>query len=609
MPGLADVFLSEICYNDREQCYLAYLGDQPHKQGEGNKTMARTVSIGNQDFKDIRENNYFYIDKTDFIREWWENGDTVTLITRPRRFGKTLAMSMLNYFFSFRYAQSGDMFEGLSVWKEEKYRQLQGTYPVISLSFASIKSENFDSAYHRMIQELSDVFDQYSYLSDSDQLTDKDKAFLQKVDDDMDFDVAVKSLNRLSRFLYKHHRKKVIILLDEYDTPMQEAYINGYWDEMTGFIRSLFDAAFKTNQHLERAIMTGITRISKESIFSDINNLKAVTVISNKYETSFGFTEEEVFGALDEFGLQTEKPKIKEWYDGFRFGNCNSIYNPWSIINFLDEKRYVNYWANTSSNTLVSKLIREGSPAVKTVMEDLLQGKPFHTVVDEEIVFHQLDYDEYAIWSLLLASGYLKSMDGSYNDSGHYECLLALTNKEVEHTFENMFKNWFASVRTNYNGFMKALLSNNIRDMNRYINVITEGVISYLDTGGKPSLTAEPEKFYHGFILGLIVDMRDDYKIESNRESGFGRYDVIIEAKDRRHDSIILEFKVIDPERERDLHDAADDALKQIAEKKYAASLEASGVSPDRIRIYGFAFQGKKVLIKGGYLNEASMAP
>ena len=569
--------------------------------------MARTVSIGKQDYKIIRENNYFYVDKTNFIKEWWESGDDVTLITRPRRFGKTLTMSMVENFFSIENAGREDLFAGLSIWKDEKYRKLQGTYPVIFLSFAKAKGNCFELLYGFICDILYNAYRRYTNIlhnsvfskDETEEFEDR-KNFLRKH--------AVSSkisdaLNFLCDLLYKYYKKKVIILLDEYDTPMQEAYTKGCWDEMADFVKELFDATFKTNPNLERAIMTGITRVSKESVFSGLNNLKVATVISNKYQTSFGFTETEVFDSLDEFGLSSERQKVKEWYDGFCFGDCKNIYNPWSIINFLDERKYGNYWANTSSNALVSKLIQEGSPAVKTAMEDLLQGKSISAEITEDITFKQLDYDEYAIWSLLLASGYLKIEDSSYNEFGYYECLLSLTNKEMEFTFRSMFRDWFASVRTNYNGFIKALLSDNVKQMNDCINTITKNVISYLDAGKRPSAQSEPERFYHGLVLGLIAELQGEYRIESNRESGFGRYDVIMESKDNRHDSMIMEFKVIDPERERDLQSATGNALKQIIEREYAASLEASGVSHNRIRIYGFAFEGKEVLIEGGYLS------
>ncbi len=569
--------------------------------------MARTVAIGTQDFKDIREKNYFYVDKTDFIKEWWENGDSVTLITRPRRFGKTLTMSMVENFFSIEDAGRGDLFVGLSIWEEEKYRQLQGTYPVIFLSFAGVNGEDYELTYGSICDILYDVYNRYMDIihsgifskEDIDEFEDR-KRFLRK---HMISSKISDALNFLCSLLYRYYKKKVIILLDEYDTPMQEAYVNGYWDKIVGFIRALFNAAFKTNPNLERAIMTGITRVSKESVFSGLNNLKVATVISNKYQTSFGFTETEVFGSLDEFGLSSEKQKVKEWYDGFCFGDCKNIYNPWSIINFLDERKYGNYWANTSSNALVGKLIQEGNSAVKAAMGDLLQGKLFHTVIDEEIVFQQLDYDPDAIWSLLLASGYLKMIDGRYNDSGHYECLLALTNKEVRHTFEDMFKSWFAAVKENYNGFTKALLSNDLECMMSYLEVLAEEMISDLDSGNKPSKRAAPERFYHGLVLGLIAELQTVYRVESNRESGLGRYDVMIIPKDKERDGIIMEFKVFDPKKEKDLQSTADNAIKQIVEKKYAVSLRTSGVPYGRIRIYGFAFEGKEVLIEGGYLS------
>ena len=361
--------------------------------------MTRPVAIGIQSFEKIRENNYFYIDKTDFICEWWESGDEATLIARPRRFGKTLNISMLEQFFSVKYKDRGDLFEGLSIWNDEKYRQLQGTYPVISLSFADIKSSNFNSAKMEIYQIIVDLFEKHKFLIKEGYLQDRDVEFYNSVHMDMPEYVATKALHRLSDFLYRYYGKKVIILLDEYDTPMQEAYVYGFWDEIVSFTRSLFNSTFKTNPYLERAIMTGITRVSKESIFSDLNNLKVVTTTSNEYATAFGFTEEEVFAALDMYGYGDKKEKVKNWYDGFVFGNTTDIYNPWSILNFLDTGKIDTYWANTSSNGLVSKLVREGDAEIKNSFEDLLKGKSIHCPVDEQIVYNQLDYDTEAVWS------------------------------------------------------------------------------------------------------------------------------------------------------------------------------------------------------------------
>ena len=300
--------------------------------------MKRSVGIGNQDFAKIITNNIFYVDKTLFIKEWWENNDAVTLITRPRRFGKTLNMSMVYQFFSVDYAGRGDLFEGLSIWREEKYRALQGTYPVISLSFANIKEQNCSTAHRKICQMLSDIYSRYRFLSEGDTLDEKEKKFFDAVSVDMDDVTATMALGKLCEYLSRYYGKKTIILLDEYDTPMQEAYINGYWEELTSFTRSLFNSTFKTNPYLERGIMTGITRVGKESIFSDLNNLEVVTTTSEKYAESFGFTQEEVFAVLDEFQLSDRKQEVKQWYDGFTFGNRKDIYNPWSILNYLDKK-------------------------------------------------------------------------------------------------------------------------------------------------------------------------------------------------------------------------------------------------------------------------------
>ena len=390
----------------------------------------------------------------------------------------------------------------------------------------------------------------------------------------------------------------MIILLDEYDTPLQEAYVYGYWKEMAGFMRSLFNSTFKTNPYLERAIMTGITRVSKESIFSDLNNLEVITTTSEKYENSFGFTEKEVWDVLAEWGLYGERQNVKDWYDGFIFGKTKDIYNPWSILNYLDKKRFSAYWVNTSSNSLIDMLIREGSTETKIAMEDLMQGKHLYREIDEQIVFEQLNEDENAIWNLLLASGYLKVENYTLNeDIGEELYELALTNKEVYIMFRKLIKKWFSNSASMYNGFIKALLRHDINSMNAYMNRVALATFSYFDTGKKPSEDAEPERFYHGFVLGLMVELADRYVITSNRESGFGRYDVLLEPKQKGDDAIIIEFKVRKAKNEPTLEDTAREALAQIKRQKYEAILESSGIPLERNQKYGFAFEGKEVLI------------
>ena len=562
--------------------------------------MGRTIGIGVQNFAELIEKNLFYIDKTSFIKEWWESGDSVTLIARPRRFGKTLNMSMLEQFFSLNYKDRGDLFEGLFIWGEEKYRQLQGTYPIISLSFARIKENNYKSVRKQICQQLTDLYAQHAYLLKGDILYETERDYFKRVNVDMDDADAVIALNRLSEYLSRYYGKKVIILLDEYDTPMQEAYVNGYWEEMVGFTRSLFNSTFKTNPCLERAVMTGITRVSKESIFSDLNNLKVVTTTSNEYATFFGFTEKEVYAALDECGLAGEMDGVKQWYDGFVFGNQKDIYNPWSILNFLDTHVYTTYWANTSSNSLVGKLIREGTSEIKQSMEQLLQGKHLICPIDEQIVYNQLDDNEEAIWSLLAASGYLKILDYEHMEKvqrrPNYE--LALANGEVRLMFEEMVSGWFGGQRSNYNRFIAAMLAGDLDEMNEYMNEISCEIFSNFDTGKRVSKKAQPERFYHGFVLGLLVDLKGRYYVTSNRESGYGRYDVMLEPKNPDKDvAVIIEFKVYNHRREKTLEDTLQAAWAQIEEKKYETALLARGIPKERIYKYGFAFEGKNVLI------------
>ena len=578
--------------------------------------MKKIVSIGNQGFEDIRINDNFYVDKTAFIKEWWEARDIVTLITRPRRFGKTLNMDMLKCFFSNKYAGRQDLFEGLSIWEEEKYRKLQGEYPVISLSFADVKQTNYIDAVKMIKFIISDAFREYRDIMQSDRFTETDRQRFEMVNPTMDDVTAQRALKELGGYLETYYGRKVILFLDEYDTPMQEAYVGGYWDEFTAFIRSLFNSTFKTNPYLERAIMTGITRVSKdmsypcqgydlrphqrasffESIFSDLNNLKVITTTSNCYEQCFGFTEPEVFEALDSFGLSSQKQAVKQWYDGFIFGNHKDIYNPWSITNFLGEQKLKAYWAATSSNHLVDRIIRTASSEVKEQMEDLLEGKEVVVTFDEQIVFNQLEQNESAIWSLLMASGYLKPEQVEYRGElmkPWYH--LKITNLETRVMFFEMFAGWFQNKDASYSHFMQALVQDDLEAMNYFMNRMTNATFSYFDVGGDGY--QQPEKFYHGFALGLMAEQTENYMIKSNRESGFGRYDIMMLPKKEALPGIIMEFKVRSSRKEKSLEETVGAALQQIKERNYDAELLSLGIPEERIRHYGFAFDGKNVLI------------
>lgn len=558
----------------------------------------KVIGIGKQSFEDIIQSNCFYIDKTSLIKEWWESEDDITLITRPRRFGKTLNMDMLKCFFSNQYRDQGQLFEGLNIWKEEKYQQLQGTYPVIYLSFADVKQTNYKDAVLKIKKIITDVYQQYIELAGWEGLTEVQVRQFQSVDPYMDDVTAQCALKDLSGYLYRYYEKKVIILLDEFDTPMQEAYIHGYWDEFTAFIRSLFNAAFKTNPYLNRAMMTGITRVSKESIFSDLNNLKVVTTTSEEYATCFGFTQEEVFAALEEFQLADQKDAVKQWYDGFTFGSQQDIYNPWSITNYLKEKKFLAYWASTSSNGLVNRLIQTSKPDVKEFMEELLNEREIVLNFDEQIVFDQLETKENAIWSLMVASGYLKVDKIEYRGILHVPWYhLKITNLETLGMFSEMFTGWFQNTRSNYNAFIKAMLCGNIKEMNAYMNEVALATFSSFDTGSHPSGRTQPERFYQGFVLGLLVELRDQYEVRSNRESGYGRYDVMLIPRQKNQLAFVLEFKVYNAQEELKLEDTVQSALLQIEEKHYDTELIERGISKSKIRHYGFAFEGKKLLI------------
>jgi hypothetical protein len=561
-------------------------------------TMSRTIAIGTQDFGELIRNNCFYVDKTNFIKEWWESYDMVTLVNRPRRFGKTLNMSMLEHFFSINYADEKQLFSGLNIWNDAKYRDIQGKYPVIFLSFAKVKERNFDNARKKIYDIIIELYDKNIFLLESNILTDNEKDFYKRININMDETDATEAINKMSGYLARYYGKKTIIILDEYDTPMQEAYVYGFWDEASDFFRSLFNSTFKTNPNMERAIITGITRISKESLFFDFNNPKVITTTSEQYASAFGFTENEVFAALDEYGI-TDKNEVKKMYDGFVFGEVHDIYNPWSIINLLDTGKFENYWVNTSSNALINNLMRQGDANLKMQVEDLINSKSITAYIDEEVVYNKLYDSNNAVWSLMLAAGYLKvdnvKIVGRLKKKQY---TLSLTNMEVESMLNNMIGQWFGKDEASYNDFIKALLSDNVKKMNTFMNKVALNTFSYFDVGNKPSSDSEPERFYHGFVLGLIVELADRYEVKSNRESGFGRYDVVMIPHDKSDKAFIFEFKVKDvDDNESTIEDTLKNAHAQIEEKRYESELIASGCPKDNIRKYGFAFEGKKVLI------------
>ena len=553
--------------------------------------MKRRLASGEQNFSYIRENNLFYVDKTHFIDEWWNSAKRVTLITRPRRFGKTLILDTVRSFFSREFANRSDLFDGLIVWKNKEIRRLQGTIPVISLSFADIKCDNYEETIDLFNDAIVTIYNQFRQYIDFDSLSDTEKEQFASVRLSMSDATSKVALRHLARYLANQSKKLPIILLDEYDAPMQEAWIHGYWDKLMIFMRGFFNSTFKTNQWLGNGLITGITRIAQESIFSDMNNCNVVTITSNHYSNCFGFTEQEVLEAMEEYGL-ADKDGVKYWYDGVIFGKQKSMYNPWSITKYLEEKILAAYWAQTSSNAILSELIAKGTIEIKDQIGTLLQGESITTKLDEQVVFSQLYMNRSAIWSLLLAAGYVKplSFDPSTED---YE--ITLTNHEVNFIINKLVSTWFNNDSVNTNSFCLSLFSNNVKEMNKYFNEIAMKTFSFFDVKGK-----EPESFYHGFVLGLTVDCKDRFDIYSNRESGYGRFDIIMIPNKPRDHGIVIEFKTLDVDEEKSLEDTCANALLQIHEKKYICELYARNISSDNIYVYGFAFKGKDVLICGG---------
>ena len=572
--------------------------------------MRQKTGIGYQSYEEMVEKNIFYIDKTLFIRDWWESADKVTLITRPRRFGKTLNMSTIECFFSNKYAGREDLFKGKAIWEEEKYRRLQGTYPVICMSFADARITE-DAGMTKMEemkasikQIIAGVYRNYKDIMKAHMFDGDDRKHFASVGKDMDDLTASSAISILCGYLERYYEKKPILLLDEYDTPMQEAWIHGYWDKAVNFFRSFFGTTFKNRDGFDRAIITGITRISKESIFSELNHLEVVTTTSDRYAEYFGFTEKEVFRALDDAGMEKHKKGVKRWYDGFTFGKYTDIYNPWSITSFIKNGgKYETYWANTSSNSLVSGLMKTGSAAMKQTVEDLLAEKSFCVPIDEQIVYDQIERNENAVWSLLLAAGYLKVIEveayaADRTDEPRYT--LAFTNLEVLLMFKKLVKEWFEveTEGSTYNRFVKALLMNDVDYMNEFMNEIALQSFSEFDIARSTSGLDAPERFYHGFVLGLMVGLQNRFVITSNRESGFGRYDIVLTPLDsKKDDAYIIEFKVYKPKQEKNLEETVANAHRQIREKQYESELRARGIAPGKIRKYGFAFRGKECLI------------
>lgn len=580
-----------------EREYLLAYVESLKKILSRNPYLDANVGLGYQNFLDFVCGKRFYVDKTHFIPEWLANDARITLITRPRRFGKSMLLSTVRTFFDPMYADHPEYFEKLRVWKDADSRSLFGTIPVISVSFGSCKGNDFAQAMRGVTLGLYNMYIQHEYLRESPKLSEEEKAEYRRIVasfSEQRTEYVEISIQKLCELLYKHYGKFPIILMDEYDTPLLEAYTDGYWDETINTFRQLFHTTFKENDFFYRAIITGVTRISKNSLFSDLNNLEVDTVTCDAYSDCFGFTEQEVMDAFKCQDIDTIQD-VKAMYDGFTIGRHQDIYNPWSICNYMRQRELIGYWVNTSSNKLVGDIIRRHPVESKYEIERLMAGEKVHKRINEGITFQYLEGDENSLWSLLLAVGYIKAENIVRSVEG-IECDVSVTNREVMAMFKTEILGMFHNGWSAYGRFAESLLAHKMELMNEYLQTITYTSISYFDVADGPK-ERTPENFYHGLVLGLIVSLRDRYRIVSNRESGRGRYDIAMYPLQENTDAFIMEFKVQDRKKETDLEQTAKNALQQIVDKNYEADLLAAGVPEERIYKLGFAFAGKDVLV------------
>ena len=564
---------------------------------KGNPYLDAKVGCGYQDFRDFACGRQFYVDKTHFISEWIRSDAKVTLITRPRRFGKTTLLSTVENFFDPSFSEHPENFEKLKVWQDSKARKWYGIIPVISVSFGSCKGATYIQAIGGMVSSLYTMYEAHEELLQSKMLDGDDKAEYRSMRESFrkgNINHAEVAIPRLCRLLYRHYGTKPIILLDEYDTPLLEAYTDSYWHEMIGTCRQLFHCAFKENPYYSRAIITGVTRVTKNSLFSDMNNIEVNTVTCEAYNDCFGFTEKEVADALKCQNVD-KMQEVKAMYDGFIFGGQRDIYNPWSICNYLRQGKLISYWTNTSSNKIIGDIIRKHPVRSKHEIEQLMAGNIVHKKINENVSFQYLDGDENSLWSLLLAVGYIKA-DNVIKHGEITECDVSVTNQEVMEMFRYEILAMFENGNAIYGDFVDALLEHRTEELSDILMDIAYTSMSYFDVGRRPSERA-PENFYHGLVLGLIVSLRDKYRIVSNRESGRGRYDIAMYPLHEGQDAFIMEFKVHDANKEKDLIATAENALQQIEEKAYEADLLAAGIPKERIYKLGFAFEGKDVVV------------
>ena len=547
------------------------------------------VGIGVSDFKMLRMRKNYLIDKTLYIKNIIDNQAGVVLVTRPRRFGKTLNMSMLKYFFDCDSKDSKEIFKGLKIMEQgEKYTSQMGAYPCLYLTLKDVNDSNYDNMILNLKTAILEMYREHRYLLDSDKIYEDEKARMMDVLYTREDEATLKtSVREISGYLKRHYNKPVMLFIDEYDVPIQAAYINGYYEKAIDFLKSFFGATFKDNPYLEKTVLTGVSRVAKESIFSGANNFDVYTVLDNEFADDFGITSEEVDKALKDFGLEDQKEEVKKWYDGYRIGDVEGIYNPWSLLNFLAKKRLVPYWVNTSSNDLIKRTLKN-SVTVKGKMERLLKGETIEVPINLETIIVDIENNEDNVWGLMLGTGYLKVVEQI--DRKKYK--VKLPNYEIKTLFEDIIDDWFKDkvISNDLESILQDLVNLNLKDFGNKFRVLVEEMFSYMDVGKNTA-----ENFYHAFVLGMLVGLKDSYYVNSNRESGFGRYDIMLEPQDKSQNSFIIEFKVADEMDEPSLEQAVENGKKQIEEKDYENSLKERGFS--NITKMVFAFKGKEFKI------------
>ena len=562
-------------------------GDMAHKTCH--KYKMKKIGIGESDFKGLRIRDNYYIDKTMYIKDIIDNESRVILITRPRRFGKTLNMSTLKYYFDCTKKDSKSLFEGLKILdQEEKYTSKLGYYPVIYITLKDVQDVNYNNMLLDMKTAVIDMYQEHRYLLDSDKIYPEEKARITDILFAREDEVTLKnSVKELSKYLNRYYDKPVILLVDEYDVPIQNAYVQGYYDEAVNFFRTFYGITFKDNPYLEKTVLTGVSRVAKESIFSGANNFDVYTVLNDEFSDDFGITEEEMNKIIKDFEIEDDKSEIKRWYDGYRIGNTEGIYNPWSILNYLKTRQLMQYWVNTSSNDLI-KLILKNSSTIKEKIERLLKDEEIEVPINLETVIVGIENNEDNIWGLMLGTGYLKVTEVVNLAEHIYK--VKLPNYEIKLLFQQIINDWFRNkvIGNDLKSILKDLITLNLKEFQMKFRVLVREMFSYMDVGENTA-----ENFYHAFVLGMLVGLKDTYYVNSNRESGYGRYDIMLEPKDKNGNSFIMEFKVLDDMEEKTIEDTIQSAKQQIEEKGYEANLKERGYT--NITKIVFAFKGKEV--------------